>query len=201
MKLIENMPLAELERELAQETAAHTKLVAQIDAVHGQKDYSDEVAKSFHLGMVGFRRDRKRVNQTLNRAINNASKACGLYDRRDHANGRIELLKKAINYIRSEPEMSELTVAQIKQAKRQRVLDAAPQLRWERKNGGYACGAAFVKKIDSNFVVIDLGGKRLDIWYRTVKEAKAVVAIFLEKDKSSSEPCAENANTSEIPTP
>ena len=188
VKLIENMTLPELEQELALEMAAHTSTVKKIVAIHEQKDYSDEVAKHFHLGRVGFRHDRKRVNATLNRTLDNAAKACDLYAKRDDAAFRIQALNKAIAYIRSEPEMSDMTASQIKAAKRQKALDAAPALKWERKDGGYSCGAAFVKKIDSDFVVIEIAGKRLERWYRTVKEAKAVAAILLEKGKTTQGP-------------
>lgn len=188
MKLIENMTLSELEREMAQKTALRSKIMSQINTIHERKDYSDEVAKHFHLGRVGFRHDRKRVNQTLNRTLENAAKACDLYARRDDIAARIAALNNAIKYIRSEPGADGLTVAQIKAAKRQMALDAAPQLKWGRKNGGYSCGAAFVKKIDSDFVVIDLAGKRLDRWYRTVKEAKAVAAILIAKGNPSQGP-------------
>lgn len=188
MKLIENMTLSELEREMAQKTALHSKIMSQINTIHERKDYSDEVAKHFHLGRVGFRHDRKRVNQTLNRTLENAAKACDLYVRRDDIAARIAALNNAIKYIRNERGTEGMTVAQIKAAKRQMALDAAPQLKWERKNGGYSCGAAFVKKIDSDFVVIDLAGKRLDRWYRTVKEAKAVAAILIAKGNPSQGP-------------
>lgn len=188
MKLIKNMTLLELERELSQEEATHARILSQIDAIHGKKDHSDEVVKYFHLGMVGFRTDRKRVNQTLNRTLDNAAKACDLYAKRDDAAFRIQALNKAIAYIRSEPEMSDMTASQIKAAKRQKALDAAPALKWERKDGGYSCGAAFVKKIDSDFVVIEIAGKRLERWYRTVKEAKAVAAILLEMGKTTQGP-------------
>ena len=198
MKLIENMTLPELEQELASGMAAKARAEKQNDAIHGQKDYSDEVAKHFHLGMVGFRHDRKRVNQTLNRTLDNAAKACDLYAKRDDAVFRIQALNKAITYIRAEPEMSEMTVAQIKAAKRQKVLDAAPAMKWERKDGGYFCGAAFVKKIDYDFVVIEIGGKRLDRWYRTVKEAKAVAAILLKKGKTSQGPEPGGEGTSHV---
>lgn len=188
MKFIENMTLSELEREMAQQTALHSKIMSQINTIHGHKDYSDDVAKHFHFGMVGFRRDRKRVNQTLNRALDNAAKACDLYERRDDVAHRIAALEMAIAYIHSEPGADGLTVAQIKAAKRQMALDAAPQLKWERKNGGYSCGAAFVRKIDSDFVVIDFAGKRMERWYRTVKEAKAVAAILIAKGNPSQGP-------------
>lgn len=188
MKLIENMTLSELEREMAQKTALRSKIMSQINTIHERKDYSDEVAKHFHLGRVGFRHDRKRVNQTLNRTLENAAKACDLYARRDDIAARIAALNNAIKYIRNERGTEGMTVAQIKAAKRQMALDAAPQLKWERKNGGYSCGAAFVKKIDSDFVVIDLAGKRLDRWYRTVKEAKAVAAILIAKGNPSQGP-------------
>lgn len=188
MKFIKNMTLSELEREMAQQTALHSKIMSQINTIHGHKDYSDEVAKYFHLGMVGFRRDRKRVNATLNRTIENAAKACDLYARRDDIAARIAALNNAITYIRNEQGAEGVTMAQIKAAKRQRALDAAPQLKWERRDGGYSCGAAFVKKIDDDFVVIDLAGKRLDRWYRTVKEAKAVAAILIVKGNPSQDP-------------
>lgn len=181
MKLIENMTLQELVHELDQQTAVHAKLAAQIDAIHGQKDYSDEVAKHFPLGRVGFRRDTKRVAQTLDRAIDRGVQACELYAKRDDAAFRLYALKNAIAYIHSEPGQSELTVAQIKAVKRQKALDAAPELKWDRRDGGYACGQAFVKKIDTDFMVIEIAGKRLDRWYRTVKEAKAVAAILVDK--------------------
>lgn len=180
MKLIENMTIQELVHELDQQIAVHAKLVAQIDAIHGQKDYSDEVAKHFPLGRVGFRPDTKRVAQTLDRAIDRGVKACELYDRRDAASSRIKALEKAIAYIHSKPGQLGLTVAQIKAANRQKVLKTAPELKWERKDGGYACGQAFVKKIDVDFVVIDIAGKRLNRWYRTVKDAKAVAALLQE---------------------
>ena len=190
MKLIENMTLPELEQELASGMAAHARAVKQIGAIHGQKDYSDEVAKCFHLGRVGFRHDRKRVNATLNHTLDNAAKACELYAKRDDAAFRIQALKKAIAYIRSVPgeEGEQATVSKIKAEKRQKMLDAAPAMKWERKDGGYSCGTAFVKKIDSDFVVIDMAGKRLERWYKTVKEAKAVAAILLEKGKPSQGP-------------
>lgn len=188
MKLIENMTLSELEREMAQKTALRSKIMSQINTIHERKDYSDEVAKHFHLGRVGFRHDRKRVNQTLNRTLENASKACDLYAKRDDAAGRIAALNKAITYIRSEPGADGLTVAQIKAAKRQMALDAAPQLKWERKGKGYVCGDAYVEKIDDAFVVIEIAGKRLDRWYRTVKEAKAVAAILIQRGEPTQGP-------------
>lgn len=188
MKLIKNMTLPELERELSQKEATHARILSQIDAIHGKKDHSDEVVKYFRLGMVGFRTDRKRVNQTFNRMLENASKACDLYAKRDDAAGRIAALNKAITYIRSEPGADGLTVAQIKAAKRQMALDAAPQLKWERKGAGYASGDAYVQKIDTDFVIVEIGGKRLDRWYRTVKEAKAVAAILIAKGNPSQGP-------------
>lgn len=184
MKLIENMTLAELERELAQQTAIYNKALTAIEAVHGERDYSDEVAKHFHLGMVGFRKDRKKVERSLNHALDNATRACDLYERRDEADHRIARINQAIACIRLSG-MLELTEAQVKSQKRQSMLDAAPILEWERKNGGYASGEVFVKKIDANFVVIEIGGKRLDRWYRTVREAKSVAAILLSKRRAT----------------
>ena len=182
MKLIENMTIDELEREHRLQQTVYTRCEQKIAAIHGRNDYSDEVAKAFHLGMVGFRRDRRRVNQTLERAISNGVAACELYERRDNAGARLAAVEDAIKTIQgaASGEMG-LTVAQIRANNRQRALNAAPQLKWVRKGNGYASGGAYVQKIDTDFVIVEINGKRIAHWYKTVKEAKAVAAILLGK--------------------
>jgi len=63
--LIENMTANELQEEMKKQTAIFNKAVIKINEIHGCKDYSDEIAKQFHLGMVGFRNDRKRLTVQL----------------------------------------------------------------------------------------------------------------------------------------
>lgn len=190
MKLLENMTLAELERERDNQQAILNRVNKHLEAIHGQKDYSDEVAKSFHLGMVGFRRDRKRVNQTLNKAIKNGVEACGLYEERDAARAKIDRIVKLITRIEAAPEdrRKTCTARSLADGARKQALDAAPAISWERVDGGYKHGEYLVKKVDDT-VFLYRGGQWVGRFYKTVREAKAVVALAVAKREENHETC------------
>jgi hypothetical protein len=80
MKLIENMTLSELKADRETQLRRIKTAETALEKIHGKKDFSDEIAKHFHLGKVGFRKDTKKQNETLNRAIDNGVKACGYYN-------------------------------------------------------------------------------------------------------------------------
>jgi hypothetical protein len=74
-------------------------ILKRIDKLQGHNSYSDQVAKSFYLGMVGgsgrnVRKLNDRKARELDRTIKNASILCELYKRRD-------LLKPLIESIES----------------------------------------------------------------------------------------------------
>lgn len=169
MKLIENMTLAELNAELNVTQKELSRINGKIELIHGAKDYSDEIAKSFHLGKVGFRKDTKRQNATLNKAIDRGVKATKLYELRKHAENRVKTLKKAISYVESY-DIS-LTQSQIIEKKKNETQD----LDWVRENGGYKHGKWFVKKVDNLAFAYKNG--EMQFYKKTVKEIKKMVAI------------------------
>ena len=52
MKLIENMNAEELQTEIENQTDILNKALLKINELHGRRDYSDEIADNFHLGLV-----------------------------------------------------------------------------------------------------------------------------------------------------
>lgn len=181
MKLIENMTADELQTEIKKQTDVMNKATLKIDEVHGRKDYSDEIAKQFHLGLVGFRKDRKKVNSTINKTVRNSTEAVEQYNIRDNAKSRIARCKKALEYIDSN---GGATVRSIKNQKMKKVLSDAPVLNWEKIKsvyGGiaYQHGEYVVDKIDAGFVAIRRNGELVD-HRKTIKDAKAVVSLLLK---------------------
>lgn len=177
--LIENMTLAELDVERKRELRRIDAANAALEKIHGQKNYQDEVAKYFVGGMVGFRKDRKRVTRSINQYTDNAVKACELYDAISNAKSRIFAIDRAINFIAENKAFGE-TERQIKDRKRELAIEAAPLLKWEKVTGHY--GVAYrhaglvVERVDPGFVAVRDDKGNLLSHYKTVKEAKAGVA-------------------------
>ncbi len=183
--LIERMTKSQLEAEIAKQTKRLNAAIKSIDNIHGTRDYSDEIAKHFHLGKVGFRPDQKKQAQTLDRAINNGVRACALYDVRDRAGSIINACQKAIDYIvKNAPrgEVENYSKYTLTEMKRKATLAAAPELKWEKSKGVYGVSYTYsnfeVEKVDSNFVAIRRNGE-LVTYCKTVKEAKARVSIYV----------------------
>lgn len=182
MKLIENMNAEELQTEIENQTDILNKALLKINELHGRRDYSDEIADNFHLGLVGFRKDRKKVNRTINKSIRNSTEAVEQYNIRDNAKARIESCKKALEYINSNGGN---TVRSIRNQKMKAALSDAPVLHWEKIQsiyGGtaYQHGEYVVDKVDAGFVAVRRNGK-LVTHRTTIKEAKAVVSLLLKR--------------------
>jgi len=169
MKLIENMTLTELNAELNATQKELARINGKIELIHSEKDHSDEIAKSFHLGKVGFRKDTKRQSATLNKAIDRGVKATKLYEQRKHAESRTKALQRTISYVESN-DIS-LTQSQIIEKKKNEIQD----LDWVRENGGYKHGEWFIKKVDDLAFAYKNGEMRFH--KKTVKEVKKMVAI------------------------
>lgn len=180
MKLIENMSAEELQTEIDNQGIILNKALLKIDEIHGRKDYSDEIAKSFHLGRVGFRKDRKKVNRTIDKVVKNSTEAVEQYNIRDNAKARIERCKKALEYINSN---NGNTVKSIKNQKMKNALSDAQVLQWEKIQsvyGGtaYQHGEYVVDKVDDGFVSVRRNGE-LVTHKKTIKDAKATVSLLL----------------------
>lgn len=183
MRLIENMTLDELNADLVKQKDIIDKANFALNKIHGQNDYSDEVAKHFHLGKVGFRKDAKKQARTLNKAINNGVKACGHYDKIRQAENRLKSLQKAIDFVTKYD--TAMTVHCIKEQRKADLLNTASCLNWIKIKGHY--GAAYqydgyiVERCDTNFVTVrDLAGN-LITHCKTVKEAKVFVTLSAQK--------------------
>jgi len=188
MNLIENMTLVELEADITKQRKRHASALSAIEKIHGKTDYSDEIAKQFHLGLVGFRKDRKRVNQSLNRAINDGIKATELYGIRDETKARLQSLYNAVNYICDnviEDEKETATCRSIKERIRKERIETATTLKWEKINGHYGVayqyGGFVVERVDAGFVALRDTAGNLVSHYKTVKEAKAAVSLAVSK--------------------
>ena len=184
MKLIENMNLTELEAERKTQLYRIDAAKRAIDKIHGTRDYSDDVTKHFHLGKVGFRRDTKKQNQTINRAIDNGVKACKQYDIIADAESKMHALTKAIKYVHDNKHYGE-TQRKIKDNQNSIALKEAKLLKWEKISGHYGVayryGNFVVERVGARFVAVrDKRGNLLS-HYKTVKEAKAAVSIALFK--------------------
>jgi hypothetical protein len=184
MKLIENMSKAELGAEMKLQLRRIDKANAELEKIHGTKDYSDELAKHFHLGKVGFRKDTKRQARTLDRAIDNGVRACGHYEEIESAKNRIHAIERAVNFIVENRAFGE-TVGEIKENQRKTVLESAKTLKWDKVTGqfgaAYQHGEFVVERVDAGFVAVrDLAGNLLS-HYKTVKDAKAAVSIAIAR--------------------
>lgn len=183
--LIDRMTKSQLEAEVGKQTKILNSAINSLDKIHGTRDYSDEIAKYFHLGKVGFRPDHKKQAQTLDRAINNGIKACELYETRDRASNIIKACRKAIDYIvKNAPDgkVENYSKHAITEIKIKATLAAAPELKWEKSEGvygiAYLYGSFEVEKIDTDFVAIRKNGE-LITHCKTVKAAKAKVSIYV----------------------
>ncbi|MCM0758128.1 hypothetical protein M7775_06000 [Sporomusa sphaeroides DSM 2875] len=183
--LIDRMTKSQLEAEIGKQTKILNGAIKSIDKIHGTRDYSDEIAKHFHMGKVGFRPDQKKQAQTLDRAINNGVKACELYDTRDRASSIIAACQKAIDYIiKNSPDgkVENYSKHAIVEMKRKAVLAAAPEVKWEKSKGvygtAYTHGSFEVEKVDADFVAVRRNGE-LVTHCKTIKEAKAKVSIYV----------------------
>lgn len=184
MKRIENMTLAELEVEKKTQLRGIDAARAALEKIHGKKDYSDEIAKHFHLGKVGFRKDTKKQNRTLDRAIDNGVKACGYYEIIEEAKSRIHAIHRTVNFIAENNAFGE-TERQIRENQNKAAVESATLLKWEKVAGHYGTaykhGNFIVERIDAGFVAVrDISGNLLS-HYKTVKEAKAAVSISIAK--------------------
>lgn len=186
MKLIENMTLAELDAERKRLLRRIDAANAALEKIHGKTTYQDEVAKYFVGGMVGFRKDRKKVNQSINQYTENAVKACEHYDTIGDAKSRVHAIHRAVNFIAENKEHGD-TERQIKENKAKVAAESAKPLKWEKVTGHY--GTAYqhegfiVERVDAGFVAVrDTKGNLLS-HYKTVKDAKA--AVSRAKDRST----------------
>lgn len=184
MKLIENMTLSELNEEKKIQLRRIDLAQVALEKIHSKKDHSDEIAKHFHLGKVGFRKDTKRQNQTLDRAIDNGVKACGYYQETKEAKGRIHAINRAVNFIAENKNHGE-TVRKIKENKKKAALESAKALKWEKVSGHYGTaykhGNFIVERVDVGFVAVRDNAGNLLSHHKTVKEAKAAVSIVVKK--------------------
>lgn len=184
MTLIENMTLAELETERKLQLRRLDSANAVLKKIHGKKNYQDEVAKYFVGGMVGFRKDRKRVNQSINQYTDNAVKACEQYDIIEAAKSRIHSITRTENYIQENKEYGE-TECQIKENKKKVAIESAKMLKWEKVNGHYGVayqhGNFIVERVDVGFVAVRDKAGNLVTHCKTVKEAKAFVSLVVSK--------------------
>lgn len=180
MKRTENMTVEELQMEINNQTKILGRANDKIEKIHGHKDYSDYVAEHFHLGMVGFRKDRKKVNRTIERTIKDSTEAVQQYEIRDMARTRIDNYKKAIEYIE---DNGGGTVREIKSRKINEALSNAKEIKWEKIKGTYG-GTAYqhkefiVDKVSDGFVAVRQKGE-LIAHRKTIKEAKAVVSLIV----------------------
>lgn len=182
MKLIENMTLSELDAEKKIQLRRIDLAQAALEKIHGQKNYQDEVAKYFVGGMVGFRKDRKKVNRSINQYTDNAVKSCEHYKTIDDAKSRVITIHRAVNFIEENKNCGE-TVRQIKENKYKSALESAETLKWEKVSGHYGMaykhGNFIVERVDAGFVAVrDIKGNLL-FHCKTVKEAKAAVSIAI----------------------
>lgn len=174
------MTLAELEAERKIQLSRINKANAALEKIHGKTNYQDEVSKYFVGGMVGFRKDRKRVNRSINQYADNAVAACGCYDKIKEAESRMRAIDGVVNFIVENKEHGE-TKKQIKESKNKAAIQSAKPLEWEKVSGHYGTaykhGNFIVEKVDAGFVAVrDTKGNLLS-HHKTVKEAKAAVSL------------------------
>lgn len=184
MKLIENMTLSELEVEEKIHLRRIESAESALEKIHAKTNYQDEVAKYFVGGMVGFRKDRKKVNRSINQYTDNAVKACEYYETIKNAKSRIDAVQKVMNFI-IENKVHGETMRQIKENKDKAALESANVLQWEKVTGHYGTaykhGNFIVERVDAGFVAVrDIKGNLLS-HYKTVKEAKAAVSLAIAK--------------------
>lgn len=186
---IDRMYKHELEAEIERQSKYLSNAIKSIDKLHGVHDYSDEVAKYFHLGRVGFRRDTKRQGQTIERAIKNGVESCRQYEIRDNAKGIITECQNTIDYIvKKSPngDIENYTKQMILTYQKQLALSSAPELTWVKSKGQfgtmYTYGKFEVEKVDTDFVSIRKKGNLLT-HCKTIKEAKAIVSLFVSKEE------------------
>ena len=178
MKHYENMTISELLEEHDKQKQVAENAISKIDKIHGAQDYSDEVAKFFHCGMVGFRKDRKKVNRTLNKAIDNGVAAVALYHTRDEAESKLKTINKYIAEIERLPQdrRESSTYFSIKAEKRAQIVSKAPALAWCKVDGGYKSGEFRIARADDLSFLYH--GKEQIGWYKTVRDAKAAAALI-----------------------
>lgn len=184
MKLIENMTLPELEVEEKIHLRCIESAESALEKIHAKTNYQNEVAKYFVGGMVGFRKDRKKVNRAINQYTDNAVKACEYYETIKDAKSRIDAVQKAMNFIIGNKDHGE-TMRQIKENKEKAALESANVLQWEKVTGHYGTaykhGNFVVERVDAGFVAVrDTKGNLLS-HYKTVKDAKAAVSLAVAK--------------------
>ena len=187
MKLIENMTVAELESEAARQEASICSARAELDKIHGRTDYSDELAKYFHLGKVGFRTDTKRQSRTLERAIDNGVKACDFYEKISGAEGRLKTLRAAIRFISENAPAEEketATCRSLEETTKKTAINLARPLEWKKVKGyyglAYSHGDFVIERIDNDLVAIRDGEGTLLTHRKTVTEAKAWVSLRID---------------------
>lgn len=188
MKLIENMTLLELGAERKIQLRRIDSAKSALEKIHGTKDYSDEMAKHFHLGKVGFRKDTKRQNRTLENAIDNGVKACEHYETIEESKSAIHTIDRAVNFIAENKNDGE-TVKQITQNQKNAALESAIALKWEKVSGhygaAYKCGNIIIERVNAGFVAVrDIKGNLLT-HCKTIKEAKATVSIATERHRKN----------------
>ena len=184
---IDRMYKFELEAEIDRQNNLLASSVKAIERIYGKSDYSDEIAKSFRFGMVGFRKDTKIQSRSIDRAINNGLEATKQYEIRDNAKGIILACQSSIDYIvRKSPngDIENYSRQMISNHQKQVSLSGAKEVKWEKSKGRssiiYSHGQFDIEKVDSDFVSIRREGKMVT-HCKTIKEAKATVSLFVNK--------------------
>lgn len=186
MKLIENMTLAELESEKERHQIRVNKANVMLEKINGQKNYQDEVSKYFVGGMVGFRKDRKKVNRSINQYVNNAVAACDFYDSIKEAESKIRAIDETVNFIVANKEYGE-TKKQIRENKNKAAMQSTKPIDWEKVSGHYGTaykhGDFIVERVDVGFVAVRDTKGNLLCHLKTVKAAKMYVDAKVRKEK------------------
>lgn len=192
---LDRMYKFELETEIEKQNKYLSSAIRAVEKIYGTSDYSDEIAKSFHLGKVGFRKDTKRQNRSIDRAINNGLEASKQYGIRDNAKGIIVACQNTIDYIvRKSPDgdIENYSKQMILAHQKQVALSGAEEIKWEKSKGRisvlYTHGKFEIEKVDSDFVSIRQDGVMIT-HCKTIKEAKATVSLFIKRETQSRSHC------------
>lgn len=187
---LDNMRISELQAEIARQAQRISHADAQLARINSQRDYSDEIAKYWHMGKVGYRKDTKRQDRTLDKAIDVGIRACNQYEIRSDAKSIIEGCQDAIAYITAHAPSDGVEGYTLKMARdytRQTALGNAPALTWAKVIGhygpAYRSGNYEVERCDAEFVAVrDLASDNLITHCKTVREAKAIAALLAHRE-------------------
>lgn len=182
MKLLENMTLQELKKEVEKINTKLIELKKQMQKSEDYKNDQNQIAQYFKFSKVGFRKDSKKQDRDIEKSLKESICFSKLYEEIKQMEKSKINIENIIQFLVKNSNNEKDTKNTILQEKRERILNASKKLNWRKDGTEYIYEQYKIKKVD-DIVFIYKNNTRFEKYFKTIKEAKSTLEILIEKEK------------------